>query len=42
MIDTTSEGALIEKTLAETRELISKMVANSQQLGLRVDHMPKR
>jgi len=37
MIDAASEGVRIEKTSKEARELILKMVANSQQFGVRVD-----
>jgi len=37
MIDATSEGVRIEKTSKEARELILKMVANSQQFGVCVD-----
>ena len=37
MIDAASGGALVEKTPEEARNLISKMAANSQQFGVRVD-----
>jgi hypothetical protein len=38
MINAASGGALVEKTHVEARDLISKMAANSQQFGIRVDH----
>ena len=37
MIDATSRGAMIDKTLDATRALISNMVANSQQFTTRFD-----
>jgi len=42
IIDVASDGALVEKTNEEARDLISKMAANSQQFGVRVDHMPRK
>ena len=42
MIDAASGGALVEKTPEEARNLISKMAANSQQFGVRVDHTPRK
>ena len=42
IIDVASDGALVEKTHEEARDLISKMAANSQQFGVRVDHMPRK
>jgi len=36
MIDATSEGALMDKTLVVARQLISYMIANYQQFGTRV------
>ena len=40
MIDATSEGALVDKTLDQARQLISNMVTNSQQFGTRYDATP--
>ena len=37
MIEATSGGALIEKTLEEAWDLISNMAANSYQFGVRID-----
>ncbi|KAJ9146249.1 hypothetical protein P3X46_028538 [Hevea brasiliensis] len=42
MIDATSGGALVDKTLEEARRLIANMAANSQQFGMRMDHAPKK
>ena len=42
MIDAASGGALVEKTPKEAKNLISKMAANSQQFGVKVDHMPRK
>ncbi|XP_062100384.1 uncharacterized protein LOC133806280 [Humulus lupulus] len=40
MIDAASEGALVNKTPAAARSLISNMAANSQQFGIRQDPNP--
>ncbi|XP_062080607.1 uncharacterized protein LOC133785379 [Humulus lupulus] len=40
MIDGASEGALVDKTHAAARSLISNMDANSQQFGIRQDPTP--
>lgn len=37
IIDVASSGALVDKTPQEARNLISNMVANSQQFGTRQD-----
>ena len=37
MIDAVSGGALVDKILEATRNLIANMAANSQQLGTRLD-----
>jgi len=42
MIVVASGGALVEKTLVEARDLISKMAANSQQFGIITDHTPRK
>jgi len=42
MIDTASEGALVKKTPAEAKYLISKMATNSQQFGIRAGHTPRK
>ncbi|XP_062109887.1 uncharacterized protein LOC133821759 [Humulus lupulus] len=39
MIDAASGGALVDKTPAAARSLISNMAANSQQFGIRQEHM---
>ncbi|XP_062086125.1 uncharacterized protein LOC133792231 [Humulus lupulus] len=40
MIDAVSGGALVDKTPAAARTLISNMAANSQQFGIRQDPIP--
>ncbi|XP_062100551.1 uncharacterized protein LOC133806469 [Humulus lupulus] len=40
MIDAASGGALVDKTLATARSLISNKAANSQQFGIRQDPTP--
>ncbi|XP_062088503.1 uncharacterized protein LOC133795067 [Humulus lupulus] len=40
MIDAASGGALVDKTPAAARSLISNMAANSQQFGIRQDPVP--
>ncbi|XP_062114663.1 uncharacterized protein LOC133825777 [Humulus lupulus] len=40
MIDAASGGALVDKTPATARSLISNMAANSQQFGIRQDPVP--
>lgn len=42
MIEAASREALVEKTPTEARELISKIVANSQQFGVSIDHTPNQ
>ena len=41
MINATSGGALVDKTLEAVRNLIANMVANSQQFGIRLDPSSK-
>ena len=41
MIDATSGGALVDKTLKAVRNLIANMAANSQQFGTRLDPSSK-
>ena len=36
MVDAASGGALVDKTPAAARDLITNMVANAQQFGTRV------
>ncbi|XP_062089661.1 uncharacterized protein LOC133796197 [Humulus lupulus] len=40
MVDVASGGALVDKTPAAARSLISNMAANSQQFGIRQDSIP--
>ena len=40
MIDAISGGALVDKTPDQVRQLISNMVANSQQFGTRYEATP--
>ena len=42
MIGAASGGALVEKSLMEARDLISKMAANPHQFGIRADHTPRK
>ena len=42
MIDAASGGALVDKTLNQAKELITKVAANTQQFGSRQDHPIKR
>ena len=42
MIDVASGGALVDKTLNQAKELITKVAANTQQFGSRQDHPIKR
>ena len=42
IIDATSGGALVDKTLEAARQLISNMAANSKQFGTRGDFTTKR
>ncbi|KAJ9175141.1 hypothetical protein P3X46_013722 [Hevea brasiliensis] len=42
MIDAASGGALVDKTPEEARRLIANMAANSQQFGMRMDHIPMK
>ena len=42
MIDAASGGALVDKTLNQAKELITKVAANTQQFGTRQDHPIKK